>query len=333
MVPACICADRRRSALNHDRSAHLQAVNVISQAEDGPVGRLCARAGVNSNSCGFIAMAVAELLAQDSRPVMGNAELATLTFKLRDADVMLPRIEAAIKWVCNARRQYMEAMPDEFASAAKRAAFLGDVVREPEVSAWLRSGGPSGDGSVHILRSIQLGPSRLGMIRWGDADCTLGELDHEDERRFTREEAPLRTADGADWFFESHVPTLHELNTEPSSSLPATMLPPTMVPPPVGALRSADDWSADVGSCWAAELNGTSILVNWWGHWGVYLPVHLAASEEEEEGEKEKTTPTARLLLIFNSIADVEDESLQAVEVMRCCFGAEGGSATDAPKR
>lgn len=321
-VPACVAADRRRAMMRASASTRIRNIHIIDQSENGPVAHACATRGLNLNACGFIACAAASHAAQHAQPTMSEAQLDALIAELRDASSMQPRIEAVMEWVQSCRRRYIESLPAEFPTEAAKAAFLGDVVREPEVSAWLRCGEHAENaqhdaavGSLHVLRSVQLGPSRLGMIRWGDVDSDLKEIEHEDERRFTREEAPLRTPDGADWFFESALDRADAL----PAHVPADEPVPTMLPPAPTALRASDEWAAAVGATWERASGGTCILVNWWGHWGVYVPVNIVDAPPTTEAGEEPAIRTTPTLLVLNSIA-TEDESLQACEVLRCCF-------------
>jgi hypothetical protein len=260
---------------------------------------------------------------------MSEGALEKLVDELRDPVVMLPLVTSVMDFIIDAREQYITTMAAEFRGERHRvAAFRSDVVRDPEVAAWLRWGGVcalAAPGSVHLLRTIQLGPSELGMLRWGEADSELMEIDHEDERRFTREEAPFRTASGADFFFESAA----ELPM-PAQSAPQITQAPTMQPPPPCALRSSEQWAACHSSAQAqAARGGTAIITNWWGHYGVYLPVMLAAIGSQAAGAANNPAP---VLLVLNSI-DTEDESMHAFEVMSRCFGADSNELSPPPQR
>ena len=266
----------------------VRSIAIIDQeALDGPLAEMCRALSMNTNCCGFVACAVAAHLATHARPVMTERSLAALVMELRDPTVMLPPIEAIISQVRSTREAH--AASEQWSSAEDRNAFVGGIAREPEVSCWLRSAGCGvmSGGNVSMMRAIQLGPSRFGLIRWGDIDSPLTELEHEDERAYTREEAPFRTHWGADFFFE--VGPSQPLAAQPHG--PSGVLPP----PPPGSLESTDGWQASHGNGrWLDCEGGSAVIVNWWGHFGVYMPVLIAAAEADEEEEQQQQQATPR---------------------------------------
>eukprot|EP00966_Prymnesium_polylepis_P004144 94923-Prymnesium_polylepis.1 len=272
----------------------MQSVAVIDQEADGPLSSCCRELGISTNCCGYVACAVASHVAKHATPHMTERALASLLADLRDPVVMMPRIEAVIAFVRHAREvrrtprlhcasthqssripvaAQAYASSERFPDAVNRADFLQGIVRDPEVAVFLRSGlaedAERPTGSVSMLRAVQLGASQRGLIRWGEAGSSLEELEHEDERAYTAEEAPFRTHYGADFFFE----VVRDAAGGGAGGGEASALPP-------GALLSADGWHAAHGCRWRERPGGSAVLCNWWGHYGVYLPVVLTADSD-----------------------------------------------------